>query len=109
MKKATLAEQETIILYNQADKEAEIYTHDPVLIKKLNAEPDVAKLKRDNGFGGYTYTLPKKELFIRLKRHLTGEHLEQKREIIKRVNMTRKRREQFENDDKQRADIPSKD
>lgn len=35
MKKLSLVEQETIINYNQAEAVAEIYTHDPRLIKKL--------------------------------------------------------------------------
>ena len=33
--KLTQLEQETIILYNQAESTAEIYTHDPKLLNKL--------------------------------------------------------------------------
>ena len=33
--KLSLAERETILLYNQADPMAEIYTHDPRLMEKL--------------------------------------------------------------------------
>ena len=33
--KLTRYEQETIILYNQADRTANIYTHDPKLLEKL--------------------------------------------------------------------------
>ena len=33
--KMSLYEQETIILYNQAESTAEVYTHDPRLLKKL--------------------------------------------------------------------------
>ena len=33
--KRSLYEQETIILYNQAEAAAEVYTHDPKLMKKL--------------------------------------------------------------------------
>ena len=32
----TLAERETILLYNQAEPMAEIYTHDPRLMEKLD-------------------------------------------------------------------------
>ena len=32
----SLLEQETILLYNQAELAAQIYTHDPKLMKKLN-------------------------------------------------------------------------
>lgn len=33
--KLSLYEQETIILYNQAEATAEVYTHDPKLLEKL--------------------------------------------------------------------------
>ena len=33
--KLSLYEQETIILYNQAEATAEVYTHDPRLLEKL--------------------------------------------------------------------------
>ena len=33
--KLSLYEQETIILYNQAETTAEVYTHDPKLLGKL--------------------------------------------------------------------------
>ena len=35
--KLSLYEQETIILYNQAEAAAEVYTHDPRLLEKLPA------------------------------------------------------------------------
>lgn len=34
--KLSLLEQETIILYNQAEATAEVYTHDPKLLRKLS-------------------------------------------------------------------------
>lgn len=34
--KLSLLEQETILLYNQAEPAAQVYTHDPKLMKKLN-------------------------------------------------------------------------
>lgn len=34
--KLTLLEQETILLYNQAEQTADVYTHDPKLMKKLS-------------------------------------------------------------------------
>ena len=33
--KLSLYEQETILLYNQAEDTADVYTHDPKLLKKL--------------------------------------------------------------------------
>ena len=37
--KLSLYEQETIILYNQAEAAAEVYTHDPRLLEKLRRTP----------------------------------------------------------------------
>ena len=38
--KLSLYEQETIILYNQAEAAAEVYTHDPRLLEQLPEESD---------------------------------------------------------------------
>ena len=37
--KLSLAERETILLYNQAEPMAEVYTHDPRLMEKLKSQP----------------------------------------------------------------------
>ena len=39
--KLSLYEQETIILYNQAEATAEVYTHDPKLLEKLRRPSDL--------------------------------------------------------------------
>ena len=56
--KLSLYEQETIILYNQAEATAEVYSHDPRLLEKLRrlAEkyPDQI-VKKDR----QTFTVPK--------------------------------------------------
>ena len=52
--KLSLYEQETIILYNQAEAAAEVYTHDPRLLEKLRrlAEkyPDQKRTGRPSRF-----------------------------------------------------------
>ena len=57
--KPSLYERETIILYNQAEAAAEVYTHDPRLLEKLRrlAEkyPDQI-VKKDR----QTFTVPKR-------------------------------------------------
>ena len=57
--KLSLYEQETIILYNQAEATAEVYTHDPRLLEKLRrlAEkyPDQI-MKKDH----QTFLVPKR-------------------------------------------------
>ncbi len=57
-------EQETIILYNQAEQTASVYTYDPKLLKKL------ARLKKEypqqiKPDGPNTYTVPKGCVLIR--------------------------------------------
>ena len=57
--KLSLYEQETIILYNQAEAAAEVYTHDPRLLEKLRrlAEkyPDqIVKKDRQTFLGSQT-------------------------------------------------------
>ena len=84
--KLTQREQETIFLYNQGEKDVEIYTHDPKLIRILKAHPEVAILKKTNSQGGYTYNVPKKELVKKLKVHYTGERREKVLEHIARAN-----------------------
>lgn len=83
--KLTQVEQETIILYNQGEKDVEIYTHDPTLIKKLKEHPESARLKTSNEFGGYTFTVPKKELIIKLHRHCNGEELAKRQQMMNRA------------------------
>ena len=57
-------ERETIILYNEADSNASIYTHNEKLqmqLKKLHEKyPELVYPGEKNGSGGLSYTLPKK-------------------------------------------------
>lgn len=90
MKKLTRQEQETIILYNQAEAMAEIYTHDPVLQNKLKNRSEIAKLKCENEFGGQTYVLPKRYLSI-LKAKRSEKQIQTSRENIRKAFDKRKR------------------
>lgn len=62
--KLSLYEQETIILYNQAEATADVYTHDPKLLEKLRRltkkYPDQI-VKKD----GHTFTVPKRCVSVR--------------------------------------------
>ena len=57
-------EQETIILYNQAEKTASVYTHDPKLLEKLErlTKEYPQQIKPD---GPNTYIVPKGCVLIR--------------------------------------------
>lgn len=57
-------ERETIILYNQAESVAAVYTHDPKLLKRLSQIaakfPDQISRKNE-----HSYTLPKRCISVR--------------------------------------------
>lgn len=62
--KLSLLEQETILLYNQAEATADVYTHDPKLLRKLGRlsekYPDQI-IKRDE----LHYIVPKRCVSVR--------------------------------------------
>ena len=65
----TLAEQETVILWDNELNTASVYTHDQRLINKLKAlsdkYPDQYRLERHGPQRAMTYTVPKKSIGIR--------------------------------------------
>ena len=62
--KLSLIEQETIILYNQEEATAEVYTHDPKLLAKLEllAQKHPSQITRKND---RTFIVPKKCISVR--------------------------------------------
>ena len=66
--KLTKAEQETIVLYDERDKTATIYTHNIKLKNRLEKYaskcPDCAWLIRYDGQGGVTYEVIKRRMSI---------------------------------------------
>ena len=56
-------EQETVILYNQAEQTADVYPHDPTLLEKLKRLPDKypKKLQQKEE---HCFVLPKRSLSI---------------------------------------------
>ena len=77
----TREEQETIITTCAADELAEVYTADPVYIRKMEKlvkrEPEHYKVKSKNSYGT-TYTMPKRLLGFRIPRSMS----EEQREVI---------------------------
>ena len=55
--KLSLYEQETIILYNQAEATAEVYSHDPRLLEKLR--------RLAEKYPDQTFTVPKRCVSVR--------------------------------------------
>lgn len=75
----TRYEQETIINYNQEEKTASVYTHDPSLMRKLDAaieNGETVILKRE-GDGWKEYEIPKKFVKVRFPRKLSDEQREE--------------------------------
>lgn len=60
----SLYEQETIILYNQAETTAEVYTHDPKLLEKLSrlAEKYPSQISQKDE---HSYIVPKRCVSVR--------------------------------------------
>ena len=85
MTKLTKYEKETIILYNQAEAKAEVYTHDPILQAKLArlAEefPAQIHLKRKDHPGAMTYLVPKGCICIRKPYSEARKQLQRERAI----------------------------
>ena len=67
--KLTPAERETIIIFNDADSTANVYTHDRKLIDKLKRlhekYPDQIFPDRKSRAGAVSYTVPKRCVSIR--------------------------------------------
>lgn len=65
----TSYERETIILYNQGEKKASVYTFDPKLIRRLQKlsekHPDEVRLEKDHKNGSFTYIVPKECVLVR--------------------------------------------
>lgn len=72
--KISQLEKETIILFNEEENEAEIYTYNRKLIDKLKKYPTVARLKNKDKTGAYTFTLPKQRMSIVIRKPISEEH-----------------------------------
>jgi hypothetical protein len=72
LEKLSRAEQESILIFDRESPTAEVYTHEPRLIKKLKQfareYPDLCKHESTNEYGGAIYTFPKKYIRIGLPR-----------------------------------------
>lgn len=84
MKKLTKLEQETIILWNNAEELAIVYTCDP-RIKRLLSKSSIPNKKNEDEYS-VTYNLPKKHCSF-IFRNIESEKSKEKRQI----NMTKAR------------------
>ena len=88
MYKYTKYEQETIFLYNQEEKTAEIYTYNQSLMRKLGKGcllyPDLFKLKCE-GYGAKTFIIPKKYISVRTPSKQSPEQTQRHEEHMRRM------------------------
>ena len=83
----SLLEQETIILWNRAEKEVEVFTYEPRLKTKLNKmvkeDKSVSCKVKNNGEGGATYILPKN--YIQIRKPPKGKPMtDEQKELLRR-------------------------
>lgn len=87
--KLTNYERESVILFNEADKAASVYTYNAALARLLTAlcasHPEQVRRTGDNGCGGMTFELPKKWLKISPPRILS----EAQKEVLEKMNRKR--------------------
>lgn len=79
-------ERETILLFNEAERTASVYTYNAALQKQLSglcaAHPDQVCQTEDNGRGGLTFELPKKWIRVVPPRVLSPAQ----RAVLDRIN-----------------------
>lgn len=78
--KVSQVEKETIILFNEQESEAEIYTYNRKLITKLKNHPTVAILKQKDDTGAYAFIVPKQQISIVIRNPISEEHRKKLRE-----------------------------
>lgn len=75
MKKLTKYEKETIILFNEGEADASIYTHNKRWQRHLENKLELTPTET-NEYGGKTYIIPKSRIPLpRRKRVISPEHL----------------------------------
>ena len=91
----SLYEQETVITFSKADADADIDTYEPRLIKRLDKlaeeNPGTIKQTGDTGDGGFSYTIPKNLVRIRIPAKLSEE---ERKAIGRRLAKCRKDRKE---------------
>ena len=86
-------EKESVILFNEAEKTADIFTHNPALKKQLSelcvSHPDQVKQEPENKYGGQMFVIPKKWIRVKPPRVLSPAQ----KEVLKRMNERHREKE----------------
>lgn len=80
-------EQETVVLFNEAEPTASIYTYNGALKRKLaslcDTRPSEAKQTQDDGRGGLTFEVPKRWVKVNAGMILTEEQRQTRAEAAR--------------------------
>ena len=94
MSRLTKYEQETIINFNVAERDAVVFTRDKATMKKLDALvnefPEVYKCIGETDIDK-TYSMPKQYVSYRKPRRISSKVKEQRREMMKTINKSQNR------------------
>jgi len=94
LSRLTKYEQETIINFNFAERDAVVFTRDKATMKKLDALvnefPEVYKCIGETDIDK-TYSMPKQYVSYRKPRRISSKVKEQRREMMKKINFVDKR------------------
>lgn len=90
MTQLTREERETVIVFNESDKEAEVFTYNGRMQRDLGKlakeRPDEVKCIKTNEEGASTYRIPKKWVKVRASRILTEDQMERAVEKARNMN-----------------------
>ena len=82
-------EQETVILFNEAEAAASVYTYNGALKRKLTGlcatRPTEARQTKDDGRGGLTFEVPIRWIKVIASRILTAEQIEERAERARAI------------------------
>ena len=82
-------EQETVILFNEAEAAASVYTYNGALKRKLTGlcatRPTEARQTKDDGRGGLTFEVTKRWIKVNASRILTAEQKEERAERARAI------------------------
>ena len=89
----TRLEKETILLFNEQEDEAELYTYSKKLIRKLSfvaeRNPQLYKLISTDSDGGVCYRFSKKLLSRRFLEPVSQEERQKRSERAKRIGLSK--------------------
>lgn len=91
MTKLTDYEKETVINYNEEEKEASVYTYNKKLKQKLarlaKKYPQQVRLDRDYGYGAVSYLVPRNCIIVREPYSEEHRMAARERELKRRSNL----------------------